>query len=143
MPESCKPQPHKMIQSTQTIRRLLPTNWLSLFDHFVELALQGLNLTTDLLQLALEITFSVIPGLILCWDHQKYCENIMKTLVTHTRLFLLGKYFFCKGWSQLKPVTSLHFPLFRIKLVLKVIYFLSPVEIRWKQQKNATCWTKL
>ena len=32
-----------MIKHTQTIRRLLPTNCLSVFDHFVGLALKGLR----------------------------------------------------------------------------------------------------
>ena len=32
-----------MVKHTQTIRRLLPTNCLSVFDHFVELGLKGLN----------------------------------------------------------------------------------------------------
>ena len=31
-----------MVKHTQTIRRLLPTNCLSVFDHFVGLALKGL-----------------------------------------------------------------------------------------------------
>ena len=35
-------QPHKMIKHTQTVRRLLPTNCLSVLDHFVMLALKGL-----------------------------------------------------------------------------------------------------
>ena len=38
-----KRQPYKMIKYTQTIRRLLPTNCLSVLDHFVVLALKGLN----------------------------------------------------------------------------------------------------
>ena len=36
-----KRQPHKMARDIQTIRRLLPTNCLSVFDHFVRLALEG------------------------------------------------------------------------------------------------------
>ena len=32
-----------MVKHTQTIRRLLPTNCLSVFDHFVALALKGLT----------------------------------------------------------------------------------------------------
>ena len=32
-----------MVKNTQTIRRLLPTNCLSLFDHFMGLALEGLR----------------------------------------------------------------------------------------------------
>ena len=34
-----------MVKHTQTIRRLLPTNSLSMFDYFVGLALKGLHLT--------------------------------------------------------------------------------------------------
>ena len=30
-----------MVKHTQTIRRLLPTNYLSVFDHFVGLAFKG------------------------------------------------------------------------------------------------------
>ena len=36
-------QPHQMVKHTQTIRRLLPTNYLSVFDHFVGLSLKGLD----------------------------------------------------------------------------------------------------
>ena len=32
-----------MVKHTQTIRRLLPTNCLSVFDHFVGLVLKGLK----------------------------------------------------------------------------------------------------
>ena len=32
-----------MVKHTQTIRRLLPTNYLSVFDHFTGLVLKGLN----------------------------------------------------------------------------------------------------
>ena len=35
-------QPHKKVKHTQTIRWLLPTNYLSRFDYFVRLALKGL-----------------------------------------------------------------------------------------------------
>ena len=38
-----KRQLHKMVKHTQTIRRFLPTNCLSVFDHYVGLALKGLN----------------------------------------------------------------------------------------------------
>ena len=38
-----KHQPHKMVKHTQTIYRLLPTDCLSLSDHFVALAFKGLN----------------------------------------------------------------------------------------------------
>ena len=38
-----KRQPHKIVQHSQTIRRLLPSNCLSVFDHFVGLAPKGLT----------------------------------------------------------------------------------------------------
>ena len=38
-------QPYKMVKHTQTIRRYLPTNCLSVFDQFVWFALKGLTLT--------------------------------------------------------------------------------------------------
>ena len=38
-----KCQPNKMVKQTQTIRQLLPTNCLSVFDHFVGSALKGLT----------------------------------------------------------------------------------------------------
>ena len=34
---------HKMVKHTHTIRHLLPTNYLSVFDHFVGLALNELK----------------------------------------------------------------------------------------------------
>ena len=38
-----------MVKDTQTIRRLLPTNCLSMFKHFVGLALKELNLSEECL----------------------------------------------------------------------------------------------
>ena len=38
-----KRQSHKMVKRTQTVRRQFPTNCLSVFDHFVILALKGLT----------------------------------------------------------------------------------------------------
>ena len=40
---SFKRQPHKMVKYTQKIRLLQPKNCLSVFDHFVGLALKGVN----------------------------------------------------------------------------------------------------
>ena len=39
--QTFKLQPHKMIKHTQVIRRLLPTNCLNVFDHFVGLILEA------------------------------------------------------------------------------------------------------
>ena len=38
-----KRQLHKMVKHTQTTLWQRPTNWLSVFDHFVKLALKGLK----------------------------------------------------------------------------------------------------
>ena len=38
-----KRQPDKMVNYTQTICRLLPTNCLGVFDHFVGLGLKGFS----------------------------------------------------------------------------------------------------
>ena len=44
-----KCQTHKMVKHNETIRRLLPTNCLSVLDHFVGLALKGLKINTTAL----------------------------------------------------------------------------------------------
>ena len=49
-----------MVKNTQTIRRLLPANYLSVFDHFVGLALKGLNLSSNFFPLSSEAVTSVI-----------------------------------------------------------------------------------
>ena len=41
-----------MVKHTQTIRCKLPTNCLSVFDHFVGLALKGLNVDLTLILLS-------------------------------------------------------------------------------------------
>ena len=52
-------QPNKMVKHTQTLRRLLPTNYLSVFDHFVELPRKGLirNLNYHIIITASETSF--------------------------------------------------------------------------------------
>ena len=47
-----------MVKHTQTIRRQLPTNCLSVFDRFVGLTLKGLNLWGDAICESLEMIFS-------------------------------------------------------------------------------------
>ena len=42
-----KRQPRKMVKHTQTIRRQFPDELLSVFDHFVRLALKGLRIELD------------------------------------------------------------------------------------------------
>ena len=50
-------QRHKMVKHTQTIRRLLLTNCLSVFGQFEGLALKGLTMSIKILRKA-RITFS-------------------------------------------------------------------------------------
>ena len=49
-------QPHKMVKHTQTIRWLLATNCLDASDHFVELALKGLNIFLSFIIIPLNVT---------------------------------------------------------------------------------------
>ena len=71
-----KHQPHKMAKHTQTIRRQQSTNGLSVFDHFVGLALKGLNkltlkralvscikLNTKILLFKLQILIQTLPAM--------------------------------------------------------------------------------
>ena len=44
-----------MVRHTQTIRWLLQTNGLSVFDHFVGLALKGLNLLFVKIQMIMKL----------------------------------------------------------------------------------------
>ena len=59
-----------MVKHTQKIRLLLPTNCLSVFDHFVELALKGLTTKTTViillvyLLLALLLKYSLYQSLV-------------------------------------------------------------------------------
>ena len=54
-----------MVKHTQTIRLLLPTNCLSVFDHFVKLALKGLR---TVWKRHPQITLGIKPFLILIID---------------------------------------------------------------------------
>ena len=48
-----------MVKHTQTIRRLLPTNCLSVIDHFVKLALKGLKYNI-IIALCLSVNYKYI-----------------------------------------------------------------------------------
>ena len=57
-----KHQSHKMIKQTQTIRWQQPTNCLSVFEHFVKLALKGLTRTGGLNKTSLYTSVVTICG---------------------------------------------------------------------------------
>ena len=70
-----------MVKHTQTIRRIFPTNCLSVFDHFVGLALKGLStlqewfsLPQKLLLLLLKIIKSTLDEIV---DiiHKIFCKS--------------------------------------------------------------------
>ena len=52
-----------MVKHTKTIRRLLPTTYLSVFDHFVGLALNGLDRKKNYLNYT-KVIFSVFNWLV-------------------------------------------------------------------------------
>ena len=47
--ERVQRQTYEMVKHTQTIRQVFPNNCLSVFDHFVRLALKGLKSIINLL----------------------------------------------------------------------------------------------
>ena len=57
-----KRQPHKMVKQTQTIRWQQPTNCLSVFEHFVKLALKGLTRTGGMNKTSLYTSVVTICG---------------------------------------------------------------------------------
>ena len=62
-----------MVKYTQTIRRLLPTNCLSVFDHYVELAVKGLNMVFTIF-----MVFCLLkPALATLVFKQSYVPGIM------------------------------------------------------------------
>ena len=60
-----------MVKQTQTIRRLLPTNCLSVFNHFVGLSLKGFKYASDTAQLASIYFFKCNNR-----DSRKICSNV-------------------------------------------------------------------
>ena len=64
-----------MIEHTQTVRRVLLTNSLSVFDHFVWLALKGLfKIFNEECNLNLELIFQ----LLFTYDWHKSSKNYLK-----------------------------------------------------------------
>ena len=64
-----------MIEHTQTVRRVLLTNSLSVFDHFVRLALKGLfKIFNEECNLNLELIFQ----LLFTYDWHKSSKNYLK-----------------------------------------------------------------
>ena len=61
-----KRRPHKMVKHTQTIRRLLKTNCLGVFDYFVGLALKGLKIL---------LKKDTIPERIFPWINETYLKS--------------------------------------------------------------------
>ena len=73
-----------MVQHTQTIHRLLPKNFLSVFDHFVELALKELiefmlcmhlwqeNISVEVKYAWLDINFKLCLFLQMCLLQNSY-----------------------------------------------------------------------
>ena len=84
-----------MVKYTQTICRLLPTNCLSVFDHFMWFALKGLNLSEMFL---IKSIFSVIaqvywkPDLLVCSKQSspiKYFTGILIQIAQEQKYFIV------------------------------------------------------
>ena len=60
-----------MVKHTQTICRLLPTNCLSVFNHFVSLALKGLMFPTVLQESKPKLFEALLTSL----AHEKFLRN--------------------------------------------------------------------
>ena len=56
-----KRQPHKMVKYTKTICRQWPTNCLSVFNHFVGLALKGLRFLNQISPQNLTMFLAFLP----------------------------------------------------------------------------------
>ena len=86
-------QPHKMVKHTQTNRRLLPANCLSVFDQFVGLALKGL---THFRPIYLFYTHLKHPGFFCCfqrvykWNIGLICINGV-IIVAFQKFFLIDE----------------------------------------------------
>ena len=63
-----------MVKHTQTIRREQPTNCLSVFDHFVKLALKGLTVTVSV---TVSVTVTVTASVIALHEKEFYSSCIL------------------------------------------------------------------
>ena len=64
-----------MVKHTQTIRQLLPTDCMSVFDHFVGLALKGLTLTIKNIKPGYD-KFST--GTLIILNETKFIEHMLE-----------------------------------------------------------------
>ena len=70
-----------MVKHAQTIRRLLPTNCLSVFDHFVGLALKGLRIQNNYWRLSGDF-FNSIPKRRYYWVWKRHsCSGKKKSML--------------------------------------------------------------
>ena len=78
-----KHQPHKMVKHTQAICRLLSTKCVSVFDHFVRLALKGLRaaLTESVQSMSLLRNFIKIIHNTYCG--QFLCQRVSKITIVN------------------------------------------------------------
>ena len=74
--------PTKMVKHTQTIRRLLPTHYFIVFDHYVELAFKGLISKYFALQISfLNLIRTGCPG-------SRYCQLKFYRIIAKVSLLL-------------------------------------------------------
>ena len=108
-----KGQPHKMVKQTQTIRRLLPTNCLSVFGYFLGLAHKGLTVDSVFIFCVVnefQLIFALPFWLEIIYRSGYtgvFCEkDFLKNFLKFTRKHLCQSPFF-NGVVGLSPATLL------------------------------------
>ena len=107
-PQPFKCQLHKMVKHTQTIRRLMPTNCFSVFDHFVGLALKKLTSTS------------------LIFMEQLYLITLPKTVTQIMHIYFI-KQAMCKILAHKSP--------YQAEIPTKQIHAQSQLQKHWKKMK--------
>ena len=100
-------QPHKIVKHSHTNRRLLPTNYLSIFDHFVGLSLKRLTYSADsTLPFSIDSriehssTFNFLSVRLLP-EYNASCRDLLSIM------YFVGKVWFCM--SNFKVSIDMHF----------------------------------
>ena len=113
-----------MVKHIQTIRRLLPTNCLCVFDHFLRLSLEGLMITWNIFNLL---------GVLLFWLETCICNPLPKLLIFNRFFHLL--LYQSRSWLfsnfRLKPF----FITQRQHEILTYFWPMFPFYTPWKHQK--------
>ena len=98
-----------MVKDTQTIRRLLPTDSLSMFDHFVGLTLKGLRYKSRPFWIP-NSSYTMIPFVThiphLCFEtFSSFQTNVMFHFYTHWKHLRTSGFLTFLGWVKNETLT--------------------------------------